>query len=186
MSQKRYSYDVLAFGALTVPTPTGHEAQERALAMAIDLANAPESGEWVPEGMPPETSVDVPAKLRARIVTMLDGFLRHQKVTIEVAGASGTPVTFDLVRDRARGDAAIQSMRGPVRAILVLGVGFALLSELGAQLRRCPAPLAGRADEACERFFLRTGRMEYCSPRCQRRAYMRQYRPKTTSGRRKR
>jgi hypothetical protein len=51
-----------------------------------------------------------------------------------------------------------------------------LLEEIGIEkLQVCRAPQAGRDDAICGRMFMRVTRKEFCSARCQSRAYMRTY-----------
>jgi CGNR zinc finger protein len=56
---------------------------------------------------------------------------------------------------------------------------YTFLQAIGtANLRRCPAP-------DCLRAFVKRGRREYCSPRCQRRVFLKSYNPFQAQPRRK-
>lgn len=107
--------------------------------------------------------------VRKRAAEMLDSFVTTQRVPVTVGGFAG-PSEIEIVRS-ATGEATISRARGPRVVTVFLGLAFALTSERGARLRRCPDP-------KCARYFLRTGKMTYCSARCSRRVNARKARAK--------
>jgi hypothetical protein len=81
----------------------------------------------------------------------------HLSVDLVLAGGAG-------LRD------VVQFLGGSPRDVL-LYQAFTFLQAVGLdQLRRCPAPDCGRA-------FVKRGRREYCSTRCQRRVFLSNYNP---------
>lgn len=114
---------------------------------------------------PPEEGVY--DSVRDHVTRKLDTFVRTQRVPIKLAGH---PTEIEIVRG-ANGSTTISRARGNWFPIFLLGLAFALTSERGSLLRRCPDP-------KCARFFLRKGKMTYCSVRCSRRVNARKARAK--------
>lgn len=104
------------------------------------------------------------AKVKRIVVRMVETFLQTRSVStrIERADLTGGPLRIEIRRGDFRVD-------GEGFASWKLNTAFALASDAGARLRKCP-------DEKCARYFLRMGRMEFCSSRCARRVYMRKWR----------
>lgn len=85
---------------------------------------------------------------------------------------------IEVVRDPA-GGAALRTAAGPLVSVYVLAVAFLLASEAGARLRRCESLLVsepGAEAMPCGKFFVRTGRKEYCTPTCRSRSAQRDFR----------
>ena len=172
---------------------TQQSIDEHLLQVALMLANAPPVSSWQAKdvkhhrevlnefliwstrpdrrqmlGSPPyKPSRETMGDLRKRIRAMLRLFLAGGNVGVAIK-TEDVPLKLETVRDK-NGDSALRVMRGPYTSVWTLGLAYLLVSPTGARLRRCP-------DEKCGRYFLRRGRMEYCSVRCSRRVYMRKYR----------
>lgn len=122
-----------------------------------------------------------PSQLKALTAAMLDDFLNGKGARVQLGpeNLDDSSVSFALRRDQKTGGATITDAQGPVLALWPLRLALALVSGPGDRLRRCP-------DVAkCNRFFLRTGRMEYCSTRCARRVYMRKWNKELYANRRR-
>ncbi|WP_337288622.1 CGNR zinc finger domain-containing protein [Candidatus Methylomirabilis sp.] len=92
----------------------------------------------------------------------------QQKQTPLSIRASLMPL--DVLSPRFAGRAMLQ-LTGPTRDMFLTMVFLLFAFESTARIAACPE---------CERLMLRTKKREYCSPRCQTRAYMRRYRQRET------
>jgi hypothetical protein len=83
-----------------------------------------------------------------------------------------------LPQKRGRRHQRLYAIEGPLRDVF-LHQFYGLLSSVGTdRLLLCPSPDCGRA-------FLKIGRREFCSERCQRRVFIRGYDPFKARARRK-
>jgi predicted RNA-binding Zn ribbon-like protein len=110
------------------------------------------------------------ALLQQRLRAMLETFVRTRRVhaTLDSRVLAGQALDVELALDQERGGPALNGSRGSFVATRLFAVAVALASTAGSRVRRCP-------DSKCARFFLRVGKMEYCSEACARRVYARKW-----------
>lgn len=112
----------------------------------------------------------------AALDALSDGALAHERLAIrdQMRGAvqfpaHGWDATFALPRVRVTGAALsgdyVLELDGAPEGLLRLQVVY-LIRATGGRLRAC------KADD-CGRLFVREGKREFCSQRCQKRIYMR-------------
>lgn len=98
---------------------------------------------------------------------MLDGFVERGTAPVSLTSDElYGGLEFEVRLDPADGVVRVKGIKGTPLAWFTLSLAFALASDHGVRVRRCP-------DETCRRYFIRTGKMEFCSRRCSRRVYMR-------------
>lgn len=113
--------------------------------------------------------------LQAELTTILTSF-----VSLKTGGSEGiTPrslklnaslIPLEMLGPRVEGRAFL-SLTGATRDIFLMMVFMLFAFESTARIGACAE---------CERIMLRTKKREYCSSRCQTRAYMRRYRQQET------
>jgi hypothetical protein len=138
------------------------------LVNALEMAN-----DWRPSGLP------WAAELKERVTAMLADFVAKRRLTVTLTAADlaarlgpgiDEGLRFEIGRGQD-GQIGLQGVSGSVLAIQSLALAFALASEAGGRVRQCPDPAP-----ACGRYFIRKGKMDYCSIRCSRRVNARLFR----------
>lgn len=147
---------------------TSQDPNEERLLIALQLVNWDSDGPFFKESTIAQAD-------RELVVRQIDEYLKTRRAFVRLRadqlGAAGIQLE---VKANADGVPSIHFIYGSPALFVTLPLAFALATK-GDRVRRCPDP-------KCQRLFLRTGKMEFCSVACSRRVYMRTYRKRVYRG----
>jgi hypothetical protein len=167
-------------------------ATARRLRFAVSLANETDVEEWdadtlarfredlerflvkpgggpqlIPRQQYGAESAETISLLQAHTRAMLDDFVAEGRalLAVEPGDLAAGGLIVEVLRDDL-GRAALGTVVGPLVPVYRLSLAFLLTSAGGV----------GRCEPTCRKYFVRTGRREYCSEQCRSRVAQRAFR----------